>query len=122
MLYLFVGQMFFVKLSIMALYHRIFGVNRTYLRCIYVLLVLHVLWTLAMIILYGLACKPLSKFWFPLSPGTCMATDVQVVAGETVNTFVDFALVVLAMVMIRSINMSNTNKWRLRFLFGLGSL
>lgn len=51
-----------------------------------------------------------------------METDVQVVAGETVNTFVDFALVVLAMVMIRSINMSSMTKWRLRFLFGLGSL
>lgn len=49
-------------------------------------------------------------------------TATGVAAVEPPNSIIDFLLVILAVAMVRSLKMSNQNKWRLRFVFGLGAL
>ncbi|KAI0890578.1 uncharacterized protein GGS22DRAFT_151278 [Annulohypoxylon maeteangense] len=115
-------QMFFSKLSIMTLYYRIFGVNRTYARCIYALGIIHVVWVIWTILFGALECNPVRKFWMPFIDGKCLPSGIIAVPTETVNSLLDFALVFLAMHMIQSINMTRATKWKLRALFGVGAI
>lgn len=114
--------MFFAKLSIIALYYRIFGVNRTYVRWIYGILVIHSMWAIALIVLGLVPCLPLDKFWYSLTSGHCISESVAAIPEETINSSVDFALVILAIFMLRSLQISRKTKWKLGFLFGLGSM
>ncbi|KAJ2987031.1 hypothetical protein NUW58_g4729 [Xylaria curta] len=110
------------KLSICALYLRIFGINRIYAYYIWLLGILQVAVNIALIIVQFLQCRPLNKFWQYWADGTCISSFTLLASVEPFNSVIDFALVILALVMIRSLNMSRKTKWRLRFLFGLGSL
>ncbi|KAK8016929.1 Cytochrome P450 [Apiospora rasikravindrae] len=114
-------KVFFFKLSIMALYYRVFSINRVFAKWIIGLGSVHIAWALGLSVLYAVQCRPLAKFWRPLMPGYCIATGPQVVASEIISSGLDFALVVLAMAMVGQIQMKATTKWKLRFLFGLGT-
>ncbi|RYP47492.1 hypothetical protein DL768_006464 [Monosporascus sp. mg162] len=118
----YLRKMYFSKLSIMALYHRIFGVNRTYVWWIYGIFAIHSIWAIVTIVIQLSSCRPLAKFWYPFTPGYCWSASVAAIPEETVNSGVDFALVILAIFMIRSLQMSRRVKRKLRFLFGLGSM
>ncbi|KAK8075665.1 hypothetical protein PG997_010328 [Apiospora hydei] len=105
----------------MALYYRVFSINRLFSRWIIALGSVHIAWALGLSVLYAAQCQPLAKFWRPLMPGYCIATGSQVIASEIISSGLDFALVALAMVMVGQIQMKATTKWKLRFLFGLGT-
>ena len=51
-----------------------------------------------------------------------MPFSTLLLAIEPLNLLIDFALVILAMAMIRSLQMKTQAKWKLRFLLGLGGL
>ncbi|KAJ4388090.1 hypothetical protein N0V93_008695 [Gnomoniopsis smithogilvyi] len=110
------------KLSICCLYLRIFGVKRSYARYIWFLGGLQVVTNLVLIFIQAFQCKPVDAFWKWWVSGKCLSTAKGVAAVEPPNSVIDFFLVVLAVIMVRSLQMSNKNKWNLRFLFGLGSL
>ncbi|KAI0019240.1 benzoate 4-monooxygenase cytochrome P450 [Xylariomycetidae sp. FL0641] len=121
-LYTYLFQQFFFKLSAIALYYRIFGVDRGYRRWILLLLGLHISWTVMLFTLQTVACRPIQKFWYILTPGYCIPATTMTFAGEIPSSLIDFALVALAMVMVNSIKISRSSRWKLRFLFGLGTL
>ncbi|KAI2620576.1 hypothetical protein GGR54DRAFT_105255 [Hypoxylon sp. NC1633] len=110
------------KWSICALYYRIFGVNRTYARWILAIAVLQGLTYIGLLITQLLQCRPLNKFWQFWAEGECFSFSYILIAWETPNSLIDFALVALALVMIRPMQIKVSTKWKLRFLFGLGSL
>lgn len=112
----------FAKLSICALYRRIFGVNQSCRRWIYVLAAAQCATYIAYLLMHSLRCRPIHAFWDPLAPGQCMAWTTILLATEPPNSLIDFGLVALAMAMIRSLRLKPNEKWRLRFLFALGSL
>ncbi|KAK7961768.1 uncharacterized protein PG986_002593 [Apiospora aurea] len=112
---------FFFKLSIMALYYRVFSINRVFARWIIAMGAIHIAWGVCLSVLYGVQCYPLAKFWRPLMPGYCLETGPQVLASEVISSGLDFALVALAMVMVGQIQMKASTKWKLRSLFGLGT-
>ncbi|CAJ2510909.1 Uu.00g065340.m01.CDS01 [Anthostomella pinea] len=114
-------QMLLVKLSIMTLYHRIFGVNQAFARWIYAIGLVHIAWIILAVLLQALECLPVEKFRRPFIPGRCL-TGVVGAPIEIVNSLVDFALVILAMFMIQSISITKGMKSKLRALFGLGSI
>ncbi|KAI0179683.1 hypothetical protein GGR52DRAFT_527986 [Hypoxylon sp. FL1284] len=115
-------QMLFSKLSIMTLYYRIFGINQAYSRCIYALGAIHIIWVLWTILFGILQCSPIRKFWRPALDGHCLPAGIIAVPTETVNSLIDFALVLLAMHMIQTIRMTKATKWKLRALFGVGAI
>lgn len=112
----------FAKLSICALYRRIFGVNQMYRRWVYILAAAQCATCLTLVCMQLLQCRPVHKFWDWSAPGECMPWTMTLLATEPPSSLVDFGLVALAMVMIRPMQLKPKSKWKLRFLFGLGSL
>lgn len=121
-LWAYVWQQLFAKFSIMSLYYRLFHVNRKFSLCIYALMIYHVAWVIAVSVLLSVQCQPLRKFWDPLLPGQCISETTFIAVTESINSFGDFLLVALAMSMVRILQMSKVNRWRLRILFGSGAL
>lgn len=115
-------QQLFAKLSVAALYLRIFGVNPGYRHIIYGLVVLQTMWIIVPSFVQIFSCRPVEKFWYPLEEGTCMQEGLVIAVTESVNSFTDFAFVGLAMYMVKELNMSWKTKCRLYVLFGLGAL
>ncbi|KAK7705341.1 hypothetical protein SLS63_014166, partial [Diaporthe eres] len=106
----------------MSLYHRLFHVNRRFLLCIYALMVYHVAWIIAVSVMLIVHCQPLGKFWNPLISGKCLGEANFVAVTESINSLGDFLLVALAISMVRVLQLSKVNRWRLRILFGSGAL
>ncbi|KAI1819287.1 hypothetical protein F4861DRAFT_544073 [Xylaria intraflava] len=111
----------FTKLSILALYKRVFGVKTAYLAWIYSLAVFEIVWFIAMSILEGLHCRPLNKFWMPETTGFCINESIVIIVLEVPNSLVDFAMVGLVVVMLRPLQVGKADKWKLMVLFGLGA-
>ncbi|PSR80560.1 benzoate 4-monooxygenase cytochrome P450 [Coniella lustricola] len=120
-LYIYFFQSLTVKLSILALYHRIFGVERVYRLWIYGLALIQSVMTIIFCIFQALQCKPFDKYFDLNIPGSCIDEGLVIVGGETPNLLVDFAMVALVMFMIRPRQLPSITKWKLRVLFGLGS-
>lgn len=112
----------FAKLSICALYRRIFGVNQVYRRWLYILAAAQCAICLTLVCMQLLLCRPFYKFWDWLVPGECTPWTTLLLVTEPPNSLVDFGLVALAMSMIQPMQLKPNAKWKLRSLFGLGSL
>ncbi|KAI2618097.1 hypothetical protein GGR54DRAFT_184289 [Hypoxylon sp. NC1633] len=110
-----------VKFSILFLYYRLFHVNQHFVRWIYIIGGLHIAYCLTVIPIYLFSCQPVSKGWDISEPGTCIDSRATVAALQSVNSGVDFALVILALFMIRPLNMKMSTKWKLGLIFALGS-
>lgn len=110
------------KLSICCLYLRIFGIKRKYSRWIWFLGGPQVAINLIAIFIQAFQCEPVDAFWKWWVSGKCLGTAKGVAAVEPPNSIIDFLLVILAVIMVGSLQMSTSNMWRLRILFGLGAL
>lgn len=111
------------KASILLLYHRIFGINKTYTRSIIALGVLQITYTVAALLTSILQCVPVKKYWKPLEiGGSCIRYGVYLATAETVNCVVDFAMATLAVIMLRDLQMSKRTKHKLAIVFTLGAL
>ncbi|KAF4627058.1 hypothetical protein G7Y89_g11097 [Cudoniella acicularis] len=121
-LYFYFGHSLTAKLSVLALYYRIFGIDRTYRIWIYVLGGIQTVLFVIFCIFQALQCKPFNRYFDLSIPGTCTDEGTVILSGEAPNALVDFAMVILAMFMIRPRQLPSSMKWRLRVLFGIGSL
>ncbi|KAJ2974666.1 hypothetical protein NQ176_g5939 [Zarea fungicola] len=121
-IYMFFGHIVTVKLSILAFYRRIFGIRVAYLRAIYTLGALQIIVTTIFIILQGFQCRPLARYWDLSVPGTCWPEITIIFGGSLPDSLIDFGVVILCMVMIKSLQISPQLKRRLRILFGIGFL
>lgn len=118
--YLYLGHILTVKLSVLALLYRIFGINRAYRVWIYIIGGFQTMLCIISCVFQGVQCKPFERYFDRSIEGTCKDDGLIVIGGETPNSFVDFAMVILAMVMIRPRKLPSATKWRLRVLYGLG--
>ncbi|KAI1372085.1 hypothetical protein F4677DRAFT_449744 [Hypoxylon crocopeplum] len=121
-LYFYFAQTLAVKLSVLALYFRLFRVNRAYRIWIYLLGAAQTILFFVFCVFQALQCRPISKYFDLRLPGSCKDEGTVILGGEVPNSLVDFAMVILAMFMIRPLQLSSAMKWRLRLLFGLGAL
>ncbi|KAI1661696.1 hypothetical protein F4813DRAFT_345443 [Daldinia decipiens] len=121
-LYFYFAHTLSVKLSVLALYYRIFSVNRPYRIWIYLLGAAQTVLFIIFCIFQALQCRPFNRYFDLSIPGTCTDEGTVIIGGETPNSLIDFAMVILAMFMIRPLQLSSAMKWRLRVLFGLGAL
>lgn len=119
-LYFYFVHILAVKLSVLALLYRIFGVKRAYRVWIYIIGGFQTGLSLVFCIVQALQCQPFDRYFDRSVPGTCKDDGLVVISGETPNSLVDFAMVILAMVMIRPRQLPSATKWKLRVLFGLG--
>ncbi|KFG84669.1 hypothetical protein MANI_020161 [Metarhizium anisopliae] len=117
-LYMFFGHLLTVKLSILALYRRIFSIHRTYRVWIYAFAAFQTGLIVIFCIIQAIQCKPFGRYFDVSIPGDCQPENIIVLGGSVPDTFVDFGLVVLAMVMIRQLHLTSS-VWKLRLLFGV---
>ncbi|KAI0452927.1 hypothetical protein F5B21DRAFT_481579 [Xylaria acuta] len=115
-------QQLFAKLSIIALYYRLFRVNQKFVRYIFGLTIYHVAFIILVSFLLGFHCRPLADFWNPLLPNQCIQEGTFIAVTESINSFGDFLLVTLAVVIVRTLQMPKATKRKLGLLFGLGIL
>lgn len=110
------------KFSILFLYHRIFGINQVYTFWIRTLGVIQILYTIVTSLVSLFECTPVSKYWDPLAAGHCINTGAFLAGVESTNSFVDFAMVILAMFMLRELQVDGRTKLRLSLVFLIGGL
>ena len=110
------------KWSVCALYFRIFNVMNNYRVWIYSLAAAQGLCYIGLVIMQTLQCRPVNRFWQFWIDGECFPFSWILLVLEIPNSLIDFALVALAMIMIKGIQLKTRSMWKLRFLFGLGSL
>ena len=107
----------------MALYYRLFWVKPVFKWCIDALVAYHVAWITVTSFLIGFHCRPLAAFWDPGLPGGhCNPTGTLLAVTETLNSFGDFLLVALAVIIISILQTQKATKRRLVVFFGLGVL
>lgn len=111
-------------MCILLLYKRIFSVKAAYRWSIYSIAVVHILFTIAMVLVVLFGCQPIAKGWNPTLPGSCVTTAPRpfLAGAESINSTVDFVMVILAIFMIRDLNMSTANKLKISLLFIIGGL
>ncbi|KID73851.1 benzoate 4-monooxygenase cytochrome P450, partial [Metarhizium brunneum ARSEF 3297] len=109
------------KLSILFLYHRIFGVKKAYSLWIKALGILQIIYTIPTMVIEALECWPVQKS--RATNESCIVISAAFMArAEPVNSFVDFAMATLAIFMLRSLQTSRKTKWKLSLLFISGAL
>ncbi|ROV90139.1 hypothetical protein VPNG_09787 [Cytospora leucostoma] len=110
------------KLSLLALYYRLFTVNRTFVYWVYGITVTHIGWFLAMFWIRLFMCTPVSKVWAPSTPGHCINSNELMAVGEAFNSVLDFVMIGLAVWMVQSLQVSSKNRWKLSILFAIGGI
>ncbi|KAM7218672.1 hypothetical protein V8F06_005991, partial [Rhypophila decipiens] len=112
---------FFAKVSILLLYHRIFSVNKFYARWIWGIGIAQTLWTLAAMLTLFFQCQPVHFYWDKLVAGGKCIDEVALLVGfEVPNSSIDFAMVVLALVMLRDLKMRQATRWKVAGFFAAG--
>ncbi|KAI1073513.1 hypothetical protein F5B20DRAFT_587195 [Whalleya microplaca] len=110
----------FAKLSLLSLYYRIFSANQIFVYMTYTLAALQILWFIPMFFERWFVCTPVSKLWDSTKPGHCVNSQAVVAAGESVNSFIDFAMIGMAIYMVKKLKIPASSKLKLSILFVLG--
>ena len=112
----------FVKLSILMLYLRLFGVNKKFRIACYSIMALVVGYLVASTLAYIFGCSPLDKTWNISIEGTCI-DDVSLdfaIGGLSVLT--DTLIFILPLPMVWRLHVSMSHKIALVAVFATGSL
>jgi hypothetical protein len=115
-------QQLFAKLSILALFYRFFFVDVKFVRAVYAVGAVQVVWSIVTYMLHWFECTPPAKLWTPKMKGSCLNAPAFLAAGESINSVVDFVIVGLAIYMVQHLHLKTAVKAKLAILFGLGSL
>ncbi|KAI9154646.1 benzoate 4-monooxygenase cytochrome P450 [Paramyrothecium foliicola] len=82
------------KLSILFLYHRIFGINRKYAFWIKAVGLLQIFHTIENVLVNIFQCLPIYKFWRPDVDGHCINYGPFLAINESVNSLIDFIMAI----------------------------
>lgn len=115
-------QQTFAKLSLLALYHRLFSISRPFSIGVWIVAALQVAWGVGVYVAYLNSCKPISKAWDIVQDGKCVDDNVFFSASDPPNSIIDFIMAGQAIWMLRSLRMGTNAKFRLAFLFLIGAL
>ena len=82
-----------VKLSILSLYVRLFGVRQSFVIVCYVQMGLVVVWALVTEFVLIFQCSPISVAWAPKREGgSCLGFAARFIGTNTVNVVMDFVI------------------------------
>ncbi|KAI0964938.1 hypothetical protein F4678DRAFT_454355 [Xylaria arbuscula] len=114
-------QQTFAKFSLLALYYRLFWVNTSFVRSVWITAFIQAGWGLAVLFVHIFACIPIRKAWMPMLPGSCVNINTFFSITEPINSGIDFVVAGLAIWMLRSLQMRRSRQWRLGILFIIGA-
>lgn len=109
-------------MAILLIYLRLFGVNKTFKRCTWVVMffvcgyLVSNFWTQ----LFG--CSPPSKYWIPDTPGHCIDYTKSGLAYGSMNISSDFFIFTLPLPMIWRLKLSRKEKIGISLIFMSGAM
>ncbi|KAM7189794.1 hypothetical protein V8F33_009820 [Rhypophila sp. PSN 637] len=119
----YVPNQVFTKMTLVFLYFRIFSADEVFVKWLYGLGILQVMWGIAVYIVKFNLCSPIEFTWDKsVVGGTCIEIGPFLAASETINSLIDFAMIGLAIWIVRSLRMGRGNKIKLAVLFAVGGL
>lgn len=107
------------RFSILALYLRIFR-HKILRRAIWTLVLFVTLQWLGFAITSVFQCSPVYHFWDRAVEGTCVDVDKFYRSVTPFNLVVDVVLVLMPLPTVWQLRATNTRKWALTLLFGIG--
>lgn len=111
-----------VKLSILALYLRIFNVLKYIRLGAWTLIILDLIWLISVTVAHGLECTPVAKIWDNNLPGHCLNTVALFMIGSIIDVVMDFLILLLPLPAIMRLQMGLHKKISLVVIFALGGL
>lgn len=119
----FIATVSTAKLSILALYHTIFGISIPFRRLNYAMVGFVVLFWIVFTFLYIFQCHPVHMLWDAMaSPEYCMSSGKLTLAFELTNLFVDVAMVAMPPFMIGQLNLRSAQKYSVCGILLLGGM
>jgi hypothetical protein len=119
---IYVAVQVFSKTSILLLYLRVFTRRWFTITC-HLCIVFLALHGIAFILAVSFQCKPVDSIWNPrITTGKCLNLTAIGVAGAILSIVEDFVILILPISEIFNLQMSQSKKWGLVLLFGIGSL
>lgn len=118
---LYVTAVAFVKLSILAMYLRIFP-SREFKIGSYSVGATIVAWWFAIAMVCIFQCNPVSKAWAPWEPGVCIDLRASFIGNAVPNILTDVVILVMPMKQVWHLHATAAQKISLLCTFGLGSL
>lgn len=114
----------FAKASLLILYYRIFSTDRTFVVWTCILAAVQLAWFISIFFSLIFMCVPVPKWWDVLGTveGWCVNDAALLAAEETINSCVDFAMMALAIFMVRKLQMKANLKRKLAAVFIAGGL
>ncbi|KAI1100350.1 hypothetical protein F4804DRAFT_319288 [Jackrogersella minutella] len=113
-------QQTFAKFSLLALYYRLFWVERTFAIIVWVVAFVQGAWGIVVLLVHIFACIPVAKSWQPELPGYCVDINTFFDVYEPVNAAIDFFMAGMAIWMLHALQMKKKTQWYLSGLFILG--
>lgn len=111
------------KLSLLLFYYRIFWIHKGFVRWLWCIGIVTVVWTISTYLVKWMLCWPVAYTWDKtLSGGKCIKMPAFFAANETINSVIDFVMIALAIRIVTTLKMSFSEKIRLSILFSVGSL
>lgn len=111
----------FAKLSLLLFYHRIFSISRPFRIPLWIIGIIQMCWFLSTWLIRWFMCTPIARVWDTTLPGHCIDSNMLLAVEEVVNSLIDFAMVALAIWMVRSLKMSSQTRWKLSSMSTLPS-
>ncbi|KAF2867684.1 hypothetical protein BDV95DRAFT_646623 [Massariosphaeria phaeospora] len=113
---------FFTKLSILFLYHRIFP-SRTFTRVLWGVGAFILAYSITSAMVNLLQCVPIAANWNPKLAATAKCVDFgsELIALSTINAVTDFVLLVLPMPILWRLHVNLEKKIKLMVMFALGA-
>lgn len=119
----FCPNQLFTKASLLLLYRRIFWVHKGFVRWLWAIGTVTLLWTISVYLAKWMLCWPIPYTWDKTLPGgTCFNIPVFLAISETVNSVIDFIMLFFAVRIVSTIQITLAEKIKLSILFSLGSL
>ncbi|KAI9037238.1 putative integral membrane protein Pth11-like [Aspergillus affinis] len=119
--FIYTTAIMFTKLSILALYKRLFSTHSMVLTVNIVALFV-ILWTFAVYIVSVMQCIPVQKFWIPTLDGQCIEPAKLFYTQQIPNILSDVILLVIPLKPVWSLSISKKQRVLLSFVFLVGCL
>ena len=125
-LVLYLTTTFTVKVSLLLLYNRYFGISSAFCIALRICAVIIVSWYLALVSATIFQCTPVAAFWdrtiLLSGHGKCLQLSKLGVASGITNLLTDVMILVIPIPMVWGLNTSKAQKWTLTGIFTLGFL
>lgn len=110
-----------VKVGILLFYWRVFP-TRLFRTVVVLIGCFSVSIFLVNFFVFTFQCLPISRFWTPTGPGSCVKQDMYYLASAIINVIGDAIVLFAPLPAIWNLQTSRSKKWSLSFLFLLGTL